>query len=298
MAGSLFGRYSFIAINNTSGVTAPRVSPCLIPGGNCTSVDDHIRHRTSTLRGWARFDCLLVTQGPLIFCLHLYTSALGHILRLVLRNRSATMRIHSPLDSATRSATSPLQPSHQQPTRGPLATRSSNYHTSPAVKSMLLEPKDSRGAPWQFKVTVEAEQMPTSAMSTTRTQWTPRRHAENSQVPDLCPVPRSGDHTATDYSLSEIDFADMPSQAVPASVPVDSLSPEPARHLASRRTPAMRAWNLRGNTLEVVPDSYHLAQSRLPQKNLDSSKTTTRKTLYLALVLLEMRQCSRVKSSA
>jgi hypothetical protein len=80
--------------------------------------------------------------------------------------------------------------------------------------------------------------MPTSAMSTTRTKSTPLRHAENTRVPDLCPVPQFGDHTATDYSLSEIDFADMPSQSVPASVPVDSLSPEPARSFASRRTPA------------------------------------------------------------
>jgi hypothetical protein len=103
---------------------------------------------------------------------------------------------------------------------------------------MLLEPKDSRGAPWQFKVTVEAEQMPTSAMSATRTQWTPLRHAENTQGPDLCPISQSGDHAATDYSLSEIDFAEVPSQSVPASVPVDSLSPEPVRSFASRRTPA------------------------------------------------------------
>jgi hypothetical protein len=80
--------------------------------------------------------------------------------------------------------------------------------------------------------------MPTSAMSTTRTQWAPLRHAENTQVPDLCPISQSGDHAATDYSLSEIDFADVPSQSVPASVPVDSLSPEPARSFASRRTPA------------------------------------------------------------
>jgi hypothetical protein len=80
--------------------------------------------------------------------------------------------------------------------------------------------------------------MPTSAMSTTRTQWTPLRHAENTQVPDLCPISQSGDHTATDYSLSEIDFAEVPSQSVPASVPIDSLSPEPARSFASRRTPA------------------------------------------------------------
>jgi hypothetical protein len=103
---------------------------------------------------------------------------------------------------------------------------------------MLLEPKDSRGAPWQFKVTVEAEQMPAPARSTARAQFVPLRHVENSQAPDLCPVSQFGDHAATDYSLSEIDFAEMPSKSVSASVAVDSLSPEPARAALSRRTPA------------------------------------------------------------
>lgn len=103
---------------------------------------------------------------------------------------------------------------------------------------MLIEPKDSQGAPWQFKVTVEAEQMSASARSTTRMQLNPQRHVEYSQVPDLCPVSQSGDHTAIDYSLSEIDFAEIPSKIAPASAAVDSLSPEPARPFASRRTPA------------------------------------------------------------
>jgi hypothetical protein len=97
---------------------------------------------------------------------------------------------------------------------------------------------DSQGAPWQFKVTVEAEQMPTSATSIGRAQFVPLRHVENTQVPDLCPVSQSGDHAATDYSLSEIDFVEMPSESVSASVAVDSLSPEPARASTSRRTPA------------------------------------------------------------
>jgi hypothetical protein len=103
---------------------------------------------------------------------------------------------------------------------------------------MLLEPKDSQGAPWQFKVTVEAEQMPASAGSTARAQYVPLRHVENTQVPDLCPVSQFGDHTAIDYSLSEIDFAEMPSKSISASVAVDSMSPEPARAPTSRRTPA------------------------------------------------------------
>lgn len=94
---------------------------------------------------------------------------------------------------------------------------------------MLLEPKDSHGAPWQFKVTVEAEQMPASARSTMRTQLIPQRHVEYNQVPDLCPVSQSSDHTAIDYSLSEIDFAEIPSKTAPAPAAVDSLSPEPAR---------------------------------------------------------------------
>ncbi|KAH0283174.1 hypothetical protein M436DRAFT_50549 [Aureobasidium namibiae CBS 147.97] len=147
------------------------------------------------------------------------------------------MRMHSPLDSATTSATSPLRPTHKQSTRGPLAPRSSNYHTSPAVKSMLIEPKDSQGAPWQSKVTVEAEQMPTSAKSTTRAQFMPQRHVEYSQVPDLCPVSQSGDHPGIDYSLSEIDFVDIPFKDAPAPAAVDSLSSEPMCSFADRRTP-------------------------------------------------------------
>ena len=103
---------------------------------------------------------------------------------------------------------------------------------------MLIEPNDSQGAPWQFKVTVEAEQMPTSAKSTTRTQLMPQRHVGYSQVPDLCPVSQSGDHTGIDYSLSEIDFVDIPSKDASGPAAVDSLSPEPTRSFAHRRTPA------------------------------------------------------------
>ena len=80
--------------------------------------------------------------------------------------------------------------------------------------------------------------MPASARSTMRTQLIPQRHVEYNQVPDLCPVSQSSDHTAIDYSLSEIDFAEIPSKTAPAPAAVDSLSPEPARSFASRKTPA------------------------------------------------------------
>jgi hypothetical protein len=131
-----------------------------------------------------------------------------------------------------------LRPTHNQITRAPLAHKSSNYHTSPAVKSMLLESNDPKGAPWQFKVTVEAEQMPASAKSTTRTNLVPPRNVDDTQVPDLCPVSQFGDHNSVDYSLSEIDLPGKPSHSAPASVAVGSLSPEPARAFAGRRTPA------------------------------------------------------------
>ncbi|THZ29864.1 hypothetical protein D6C89_01767 [Aureobasidium pullulans] len=148
------------------------------------------------------------------------------------------MRNSASSNIVSESATSPLRSNHNPSTRGPLAPRSTNYHTSPAVKSMLLETKDHQGSPWQFKVTVEAEQMSTSARSTTRTQLIPLHDTENTQIPDLCPVSQLGDHASTDYSLSEIEFReDMPpsAQGPPA---VDSLSPEPVRAFVSRRTPA------------------------------------------------------------
>ncbi|KAK6006847.1 hypothetical protein QM012_005855 [Aureobasidium pullulans] len=149
------------------------------------------------------------------------------------------MRSRFPLDP-TPSATSPLPSDHTQHTRGPLAAKSTNYHTSPAIKSMLLEPKDCQGNNWQFKVTVEAEQMPASAKSLTRTQLIPLHDMENTQVPDLCPVSQLGDHASTDYSLSEIDFHEPQDRPQSAHHPaaVDSLSPEAARPLVSRRTPA------------------------------------------------------------
>ena len=103
---------------------------------------------------------------------------------------------------------------------------------------MLLESKDSKGAPWQFEVTVEAEQLPASAKSTTRTPLIPPRNIDDTQVPDLCPVSQFGDHNSVDYSLSEIDLQEEPSHSALASVAVDSLSPEPARAFAGRRTPA------------------------------------------------------------
>ncbi|KAG9960439.1 hypothetical protein KCU61_g6597, partial [Aureobasidium melanogenum] len=104
---------------------------------------------------------------------------------------------------------------------------------------MLLQPKDCQGNNWQFKVTVQAEQMPTSAKSITRTQLIPLHDEENTQVPDLCPVSQLGDNASTDYSLSEIDFRgpEEPPQSDHHPVAVDSLSPEPVRPLASRRTP-------------------------------------------------------------
>ncbi|KEQ67764.1 uncharacterized protein M437DRAFT_71553 [Aureobasidium melanogenum CBS 110374] len=145
------------------------------------------------------------------------------------------MRSRFPLESATTSVTSPLQ-YHD---REPLASKSTNYHTSPAVKSMLLEPKDVQGNNWQFKVTVQAEQMPPTAKSTTRTQLISLNDTENTQVPDLCPVSQLGDHASTDYSLSEIDFhgpEDRP-QSGHHPAAIDSLSPEPVRPLVSRRTP-------------------------------------------------------------
>ncbi|CAD0083380.1 unnamed protein product [Aureobasidium vineae] len=148
------------------------------------------------------------------------------------------MRTRSPLDLATTSATSPLQPTNNQSTRGPLSSRSANYHTSPAVKSMLLQPNDSQGNNWQFKVTVQAEQMPTSAKSTTKTQLISLHDVENTQVPDLCPVSQLGDHAATDYSLSEIEFPEDLMQSSRHPPAVDSLSPEPSRPNVSRRTPA------------------------------------------------------------
>ncbi|CAD0107589.1 unnamed protein product [Aureobasidium uvarum] len=135
------------------------------------------------------------------------------------------------MDPATTSATSPLQPTQDQVNRRPLSSRSVNYHTSPAVKSVLLEPKNHQGSNWQFKVTVQAEQMPTS-------QLVPLHDVENTQVPDLCPVSQLGDHATADYSLSEIDLSEdlMLSSRHPAAI--DSLSPEPPRPNVSRRTPA------------------------------------------------------------
>ncbi|CAD0094571.1 unnamed protein product [Aureobasidium mustum] len=149
------------------------------------------------------------------------------------------MRSRFPLDSATTSATSPLQSGYTQHIRGPLAPKSTNYHTSPAVKSMLLDPKDPQGNNWQFRVTVQAEKMPTSAKSITRTQLIPLHDEENNQVPDLCPVSQLGDHASTDYSLSEIDFPEPEErpQSTRRPVIVNSLSPEPAQPLVSRRTP-------------------------------------------------------------
>ncbi|KAI4738571.1 hypothetical protein E4T50_10955 [Aureobasidium sp. EXF-12298] len=104
----------------------------------------------------------------------------------------------------------------------------------------MRSPLDSAttSTPWQFKVTVEAEQMPASAKSTTRTHLLPPRDVDDTQVPDLCPVSQFGDHKSIDYSLSEIDLPEEPPRPAPASVAVDSLSPEPARAFAGRRTPA------------------------------------------------------------
>ncbi|KAI5210115.1 hypothetical protein E4T39_00497 [Aureobasidium subglaciale] len=148
------------------------------------------------------------------------------------------MRNRSSLDPTTASATSPLRSTHGQPTRGPLAPRSSNYHTSPAIKSMLMDSRDSRGNPWKFKVTVEAEHMPTSVGPTARSEPIPLHDAENTQVPDLCPVSQLGDHASTDYSLSEIEYPEELSESLRKPIAVDSLSPEPVRPLAFRRSPA------------------------------------------------------------
>lgn len=149
-----------------------------------------------------------------------------------------------------------------------MAPKSTNYHTSPAVKSMLLEPKDCQGNNWKFKVTVEAEQMPTSAKSTTRTQLIPLHDMENTQVPDLCPVSQLGDHASTDYSLSEIDFAqpDERPQSTHHLVAIDSLSPEPARPLVSRRTPVSARF---GSTRRNFGSSVRSAAQRAEPEAAD-----------------------------
>ncbi|KAH0369887.1 hypothetical protein KCU65_g3034, partial [Aureobasidium melanogenum] len=128
---------------------------------------------------------------------------------------------------------------------------------------MLLEPKDAQGNNWQFKVTVQAEQMPQSAKSTTRTQLIPLHDTENTQVPDLCPVSQLGDHASTDYSLSEIDFHApedrQQSERHPAAV--DSLSPEPVRPLVSRRTPvSARLGSSRNHFGSSIRSSAHHAE--------------------------------------
>jgi hypothetical protein len=118
IAVSLFGRYSFIAINTHLG--------CLLLGSLfflylvliVHQSKIILRHRISTLRGWARSDCLLVTQGPLVFCLHPYTSAFGQsILRWTLR-QEAPLHLYNHLTSSPPEALWLLDPptiTHRQP---------------------------------------------------------------------------------------------------------------------------------------------------------------------------------------
>ncbi|KAI5257380.1 hypothetical protein E4T42_01062 [Aureobasidium subglaciale] len=148
------------------------------------------------------------------------------------------MRNRSSLEPITTSATSPLRSTFDQPTKRPLAPRSSNYHTSPAIKPMLMDSRDPRGGPWQFKVTVEAEHMSTSDAPTAKSQLIPLHDAENTQVADLCPISQLGDLASIDYSLSEIELSEEPSKSSRKPTAVDSLSPEPGRPSASRRSPA------------------------------------------------------------
>ncbi|KAI5249037.1 hypothetical protein E4T43_00991 [Aureobasidium subglaciale] len=148
------------------------------------------------------------------------------------------MRHRTSLEPITTSATSPLRSTFDQITKGPLAPRSSNYHTSPAINSVHMDSRDSRVSLWQFKVTVEAEHRSTSDAPAAKSQFIPLHDAENTQVPDLCPISQLGDHASTDYSLSEIELSEEPLKSSRKPTAVDSLSPEPVRPSASRRSPA------------------------------------------------------------